>query len=75
MRTKSRFVQVFSNTSVINWLSAAKFFLFGSRDVWFVAALPVFLNGILGRDFMMVGGFLTLWVIGYGFVQGGWPRS
>ena len=74
MQSKPKFTQVFSNTPAINWLSAARFFLFGSRDVWFVVALPVFLNDVLGWDFMTVGGFLALWVIGYGFVQAAAPR-
>ena len=58
----------------INWLSAARFFLFGSRDVWFVVGLPVFLYEVLGWSFMEVGGFLALWVIGYGVVQASAPR-
>lgn len=74
MQSKPKFTQVFSNTPAINWLSAARFFLFGSRDVWFVVALPVFLNDVLGWDFMAVGGFLALWMIGYGFVQAAAPR-
>ncbi len=44
-------------------------FLFGSRDVWFVVALPVFLSASLGWSHAEVGGFLALWVIGYGGVQ------
>ncbi|RMG39000.1 MAG: MFS transporter [Gammaproteobacteria bacterium] len=74
MKSKPKFTQVFSNTPAINWLSAARFFLFGSRDVWFVVALPVFLYDVLGWDFMRVGGFLALWVIGYGFVQAAAPK-
>ena len=74
MKSKPKFAHIFSNTPAINWLSAARFFLFGSRDVWFVVALPVFLNDVLGWDFMTVGGFLALWVIGYGFVQAAAPR-
>ncbi len=74
MKSKPKFTQVFSNTAAINWLSAARFFLFGARDVWFVVGLPVFLNGVLGWSFMEVGGFLALWVIGYGFVQASAPK-
>ena len=74
MKSKPKFTQIFSNTPAINWLSAARFFLFGSRDVWFVVALPVFLYDALGWDFMAVGGFLALWVIGYGIVQAAAPR-
>jgi predicted MFS family arabinose efflux permease len=74
MKSKPRFTQVFSKTPTINWLSAARFFLFGSRDVWFVVGLPVFLYEILGWSFTEVGGFLALWVIGYGFVQASAPK-
>ena len=44
-------------------------FLFGSRDIWFVVGLPVFLSASLGWSHAEVGGFLALWVIGYGGVQ------
>ena len=33
---------ILSKSVSINRLSAARFFLFGSRDIWFVVALPVF---------------------------------
>ena len=74
MKSKPKFSQVFSKVPAINWLSAARFFLFGSRDVWFVVGLPVFLYEVLGWSFMQVGGFLALWVVGYGFVQAGAPK-
>ena len=74
MKTKPKFTQVFSNTPAINWLSAARFFLFGSRDVWFVVGLPVYLYSVLGWSFTRVGGFIALWVIGYGIVQASAPR-
>ena len=74
MKSKPKFTHVFSNRPEVNWLSAARFFLFGSRDVWFVVGLPVFLYEVLHWDFMQVGGFLALWVIGYGIVQAAAPR-
>jgi predicted MFS family arabinose efflux permease len=74
MKSKPKFTQVFSNTPAINWLSAARFFLFGSRDVWFVVGLPVFLYSVLGWSFTQVGGFIALWVVGYGMVQASAPR-
>jgi len=73
-RAKAKFTQIFSKTREINWLSAARFFLFGSRDVWFVVGLPVFLTSVLGWSNTEVGGFLALWIIGYGFVQALAPR-
>jgi hypothetical protein len=74
MKSKPKFTQVFSNTPAINWLSAARFFLFGARDVWFVVGLPVFLSGVLGWSHLQVGGFLAVWVIGYGLVQAAAPK-
>ena len=74
MKSKPKFSQVFSKVAAINWLSAARFFLFGSRDVWFVVALPVFLYEVIGWSFTEVGAFLALWVIGYGLVQAAAPK-
>ena len=65
---------MFSNTPAINWLSAARFFLFGSRDVWFVVALPVYLYEVLNWNFTKVGSFMALWIIGYGIVQALTPK-
>lgn len=68
-KSKPKFKDLLSKSRAINVLSAARLFLFGARDVWFVIALPVYLSTIFGWDFWMVGGFLALWVIGYGVVQ------
>lgn len=73
MKEKPAFSALFSKSEGINVLSLARFFLFGARDVWFVVALPVFLESTLGWQFFEVGGFLGLWVIGYGIVQGAAP--
>jgi len=73
-KAKAKFTQIFSKTAEINCLSAARFFLFGARDVWFVVGLPVYLYSVLQWGFMEVGGFLALWVIGYGFVQASAPK-
>ncbi len=74
MSFKPKFHQVFSSDPAINRLSAARFFLFGARDVWFVVALPVYLVAELGWAFHSVGAYIALWVIGYGVVQGFAPR-
>ena len=58
----------FARSSAVNLLAAARVFLFGARDVWFVVGLPVFLYGA-GWNFTAVAGFLALWTIGYGGVQ------
>jgi MFS family permease len=73
MKTKPGFTALFSKSRGINGLSLARFFLFGARDVWFVVALPVFLEAVLGWKFWEVGGFLGVWVIGYGIVQASAP--
>ena len=67
--SKPRFRDLLSKSRAINVLSAARMFLFGARDIWFVVALPVFLTQSLGWDFWRVGGFMAAWVIGYGIVQ------
>lgn len=66
---KPKFRDLFSTSAVINRLAAARFFLFGARDVWFVVALPVFLQAELHWDFTAVGIFFATWIIGYGAVQ------
>lgn len=71
---KPKFRDIFSKSRAINILSAARMFLFGARDVWFVVALPVFLSQTLGWNHSQTGGFLALWVIGYGMVQALAPR-
>lgn len=68
-KAKPKFRDIFSKSQAINVLSAARLFLFGARDVWFVVALPVYLSTVFGWDFWQVGGFLATWVIGYGIVQ------
>ncbi len=72
-KTKSKAFDLFSKSAAINLLSAARVFLFGARDVWFVVGLPVFLYEALGWSFASVGAFLALWIIGYGVVQGAAP--
>ena len=73
-KKKAPLRSVLSKSSAINRLSAARFFLFGSRDIWFVVALPVFLSDELGWSERGVGGFLALWVIGYGMIQSSAPK-
>ncbi|PKQ12523.1 MAG: MFS transporter [Alphaproteobacteria bacterium HGW-Alphaproteobacteria-1] len=66
----------------VNRLSLARMFLFGARDVWFVVGIPVYFQMVLsdGTDagrreaFFLVGGFMALWIIGYGGVQALAPR-
>lgn len=71
---KPKFTQILSRSRDINILSAARLFLFGARDLWFVVGLPVFFSARLGWSHTAVGTFLALWVIGYGLVQSIAPK-
>jgi hypothetical protein len=76
----TKFREVLSSDPRINWLSAARTFLFGARDVWFVVALPIWLSTTLAEPgaeraaFLATGSFMAVWIIGYGAVQAGTPR-
>lgn len=70
---KAKFGHMFSHNRAVNILAAARVFLFASRDVWFVVGLPVFLYTVLGWTFWQVGGFMAVWIIGYGLVQASAP--
>lgn len=65
--------ELFSKSRAVNLLAAARIFLFGARDVWFVVGLPVFLYAS-GWTFLEVGSFLAAWTIAYGIVQVAAPR-
>ncbi|MEQ8348490.1 MAG: organoarsenical effux MFS transporter ArsJ [Sneathiellaceae bacterium] len=81
-RRSAPFREILSRSANVNWLSAARLFLFGARDIWFVVGVPIYFYGVLsdggsedrGRAFLLVGGFMALWVIGYGAVQALTPR-
>jgi len=73
-REKAKFKSMFSMDRRVNILSAARFFLFGARDVWFVVALPVYLSAMFGWSPLVVGAYLALWTIGYGVVQSIAPK-
>ena len=81
-RKDAKFSEVFSKNRNINWLSAARLFLFGARDVWFVVGLPIYFYAVLSDGttesnrtaFFMIGTFMAVWTILYGIVQGSAPR-
>jgi MFS family permease len=73
-KQKTKFKELFSKTREINILSAARFFLFASRDVWFVVGLPVFLSSVFNWSHSATGAFMATWVIGYGIVQASAPK-
>lgn len=72
-KSKVKFKELFSKDRNINVLSAARLFLFGARDIWFVVGVPIFLEGTLNWSFEKVGAFMAFWVIGYGIVQSASP--
>jgi hypothetical protein len=65
--------ELFAKSRGVNLLAAARIFLFGARDIWFVVGLPVFLY-TSGWNFVQVGGFLATWTVAYGVVQAAAPR-
>jgi predicted MFS family arabinose efflux permease len=67
-KASKSFRELFAKTRSINLMAAARVFLFGSRDVWFVVGLPIFLYS-QGWHYMEVAGFIASWTIGYGLVQ------
>lgn len=73
-KSKPKFTSLFSKSPEINRLSAARLFLFASRDVWFVVALPVYFASQFGWSHWLVGGFMACWIIGYGIVQTQAPK-
>lgn len=74
IKSKIKFIHLFSKSAEINRLSAARIFLFAARDVWFVVALPVYFSAVLGWDHSEIGAFFAFWIVGYGIVQSSAPR-
>jgi predicted MFS family arabinose efflux permease len=66
---KPKFTDLWSKSAKVNRLSAARLFLFGARDIWFVVALPVYLQTELGWSNVAVGSLLAIWIVGYGVIQ------
>lgn len=64
--------ELFAKSRGVNLLAAARVFMFGARDVWFVVGLPVFLYAN-GWQFLQVSGFLAAWTIAYGGIQAAAP--
>ena len=81
-RKGAKFSEVFSKSANVNWLSAARVFLFGARDVWFVVGIPIYFYAVLSDGteagnraaFFMIGSFMALWIILYGAVQASAPK-
>lgn len=81
-RKGAKFSEVFSKSANVNWLSAARVFLFGARDVWFVVGIPIYFYAVLSDGteegnraaFFMIGTFMAVWIILYGMVQAAAPK-
>lgn len=81
-RKDARFREVFSRNRNVNWLSFARVFLFGARDVWFVVGIPIYFYAVLSDGteagnrmaFFIIGSFMAVWIILYGAVQAAAPR-
>ncbi|MCR9108921.1 organoarsenical effux MFS transporter ArsJ [Marivita sp. XM-24bin2] len=81
-RKGAKFSEVFSKSANVNWLSAARVFLFGARDVWFVVGIPIYFYAVLSDGttegnraaFFLIGTFMAVWVILYGIVQANTPK-
>jgi len=72
-KSTSKLKGLFDQKREIKILSAARVFLFGARDIWFVVAIPVYLTTTFQWNFTQVGTFMACWVIGYGVVQASAP--
>jgi len=78
----AKFRDIFSTASSVNRLSAARLFLFGARDTWFVVGVPIYFYAVLSdgtaegnrEAFFVIGVFMALWIILYGAVQAAAPR-
>ncbi|MDT0684462.1 organoarsenical effux MFS transporter ArsJ [Roseicyclus sp. F158] len=81
-RKGAKVSDILSKDRDVNWLSAARLFLFGARDVWFVVGIPIYFYAVLSDGsedgnraaFFLIGSFMAVWTILYGGVQGAAPR-
>ncbi|MFN3661620.1 organoarsenical effux MFS transporter ArsJ [Yoonia sp.] len=81
-RKGAKFSEVISKSHNVNWLSAARVFLFGARDIWFVVGIPIYFYAVLSdgtvagnrNAFFMIGSFMAVWIILYGAVQASAPK-
>ncbi len=81
-RKGARFSELFSKSPNVNWLSGARVFLFGARDIWFVVGIPVYFYAVFSDGseagnrtaFFLIGSFMAIWTIFYGAIQAASPR-
>lgn len=80
--TKLKSIFSLSTDTRINYLSIARLFLFGARDVWFVVGIPLYFTSALtfgerfseDTAFLLIGIFMACWIILYGISQVLAPR-
>ncbi|MEO1613174.1 MAG: organoarsenical effux MFS transporter ArsJ [Pseudomonadota bacterium] len=78
----AKFRDVFSTSAAVNRLSAARLFLFGARDAWFVVGIPIYFYAVLSDGtvegnraaFFQIGVFMAVWIILYGAIQASAPK-
>jgi len=81
-RKDAKFREAVSKNPNVNWLSAARVFLFGARDVWFVVGIPIYFYAVLSDGseagnrlaFFTIGTFMAVWIILYGAMQASAPK-
>ncbi|MCP5156618.1 MAG: organoarsenical effux MFS transporter ArsJ [Ectothiorhodospiraceae bacterium] len=81
-RKDAKLREVLSKDPSINRLSAARLFLFGARDTWFVVGVPIYFYAVLSDGtvagsraaFFQIGTFMAAWIVGYGIIQAAAPR-
>ncbi|MGH1330339.1 MAG: organoarsenical effux MFS transporter ArsJ [Paracoccaceae bacterium] len=81
-RRGAKFTEIFSKNANLNWLAAARVFLFSARDVWFVVGIPIYFYAVLSDGseagnraaFFTIGSFMAIWTVLYGIVQAMAPK-
>ena len=68
-RKQIKFFDMFKTTKSVGILSLSRFWLYGSRDLWFEIATPIFLSKALGWSPAIVSGLMGIYTIVYGKLQ------
>ena len=59
------FSEIFSKNNDVNYLSAARLFLFGARDVWFAVGVPIYLYSTVSSNFVSNTGFAFFLLVAF----------
>lgn len=68
-RKQIKCLDMFKTTRSVGLLSLARFWLYGSRDLWFEIAAPIFLSQALGWNTGLVSGMMGAYTVVYGKLQ------